>query len=420
MNICFISQEYPPDSGWGGIGTYVYMISHALAEQGHHVDVIARATHSDGETEWVNGNLHIHRVWGKVYSFLRTNVWNLYRYFPSTMERPLGWGYGAYKKLQQLLQQRELDIVEAPEHNADAFIYALSRKLRITHLSKDGNKRTKLIVKLHMPMLYHWKINDFPITRDIKLFNMLERWTTIQADCVTSPSRSLAEIVSKLWSFPLEKIHILPYPINHNLFTPDSSCQAIPATVLFVGRLEPRKGIDVLVEAFKKVLEHCPQTKLRLVGGDHIYFVDGKQHVFTEDLQKKVQRDHLQSSVEFVGKVDLTKLPRYYQAGTICVVPSRFDNLPNVCLEAMACGKPVVASICGGLPEMIEDGVHGLLVPPEDSQQLSEALITLLKNPAMAANMGQNARKRIERVYAKDVIATKTAEFYASVLENKT
>jgi len=416
MNICFISQEYPPESGWGGIGTYVYMISHALAERGHNVDVIARAITSEEETTLLNGKLRIHRVYGKSYPLLQKKFFNVYRHIPITLDRPLGWGNKAYKQLRQLFNEKHIDIIEVPEHNADGFVYALTRFLSIKRILNRSHKKPKLVVKLHMPMLYHWKINDFPLTRDIKLFNALERWTTFHADCVTSPSRKLSEIVSTLWNFPLEKISILPYPINHELFIPDSSCQHNPHTILFVGRLEPRKGVDILVEAFKKVVESYPQAKLRLVGGDHIYFVKRKPHSFTEYLQQKVRDDHIESSVEFVGKVDLTQLPRYYQESSICVVPSRFDNLPNVCLEAMASGKPVVASKCGGLPEMIEDGVHGLLVPPEEPQQLSEALITLFKDKKRAAEMGKNARKRVETVYAKNVIALKTAEFYSTLL----
>jgi len=138
---------------------------------------------------------------------------------------------------------------------------------------------------------------------------------------------------------------------------------------------------------------------------------DGKHSSFVDYLRTKL--GDAGESVKFVGRVDREELVGYYQRSEICVIPSVvFENFPYTCLEAMACGKPVVASDCGGIREMIEDGVNGLLVPPGDVVALSEALIRLLTDRSLSLEMGRRARERVERLYSRKAVVGKILEVY--------
>ena len=416
FNLCFISQEYPPDTGWGGIGTYTHNIARGLAELGHHVHVITRAVTTDGTTEWYDGRLRIHRVWHKDYPILRTfplKYAHGYVRWPYTLDRPFGWGYGASKFFGRLTQETPIDVVEAPEHNADGLIQALSRWLKHGFAHK---KCPKAVVKLHLPMLRYYALNNFPVTQDIQIINALERWTTTQADAITSPSRELAEIMTAAWRLRSGAITILPNPLDDDFFVPNPAMSSDEPIITFVGRLEPQKGVETLIAAFNMVLQDAPQAKLRLIGADQNIVIDGKPSSYQADLQHKLAELRIAASVEFVGKVPRSELPRYYQQSRVCAVPSKFENFPNVCLEAMACGRPVIASRVGGIPEIIEDRKQGLLVSSEDSEQFAEAILSLLRNREFAEHLGRAARKRIETKYSIKIIAQQTAQFYEALL----
>lgn len=411
MRIGFLSQEYPPDTGWGGIGTYVYNMAHGLAESGHHVDVITRAVTKDGMVEEGHeGRLRVYRVWPKHYALLNSRSLKLYARFHHVLNRPLGWGYGAYKRLQALSQEQPFDMIEVADHNADGFVFALFRHFKRTYA-------TPLVVKIHVPMLYYHQLNNLKVTLDIRILNMLERQVLALADAITSPSQKMAEIATNLWKLSQRNIEIVPNPIDDDFFVPGTSAPLVPHIVLFVGRLDPQKGVEVLLDAFFRVRQQVPDACLHVVGDDAILWENGRAKSYQAELLQRCQDIGIQDAVRFLGKIARDQLPQLYQQSTVCVIPSKFENFPTVCLEAMACGKPVVASRCGGIPEMIRDGEDGWLVPPENAIAFSEALVNVLKNPSSAAIFGQNARKRIESHYAKRIISQQTVEYYMNTLE---
>jgi glycogen(starch) synthase len=418
MNICFISQEFPPDTGWGGIGTYVYNISRGLAEIGHHVDVITRAISTDGTVESHNGRLRIHRVWHKDYPWLRKQPLSslkLYPFFYHVLDRPLGWGYGAYKHLQRLCKEKQIDIIEVAEHNADGFIYTVAKFMFGKHINAP-----KFVIKLHIPMLYYYRLNQYRVTLDIKILDTLERWTTYYADGITSPSRQMATIVSEMWRLHQKKITVLPHPVDESLFIPDIPIRRDDECILFVGRLEKQKGVDLLIEAFQTVRRKRPQAKLLLVGGDRLFKKNGEICSYKAYLQQKLRDASLEvgASIQFVGQVEREHLPAYYQKGSVCIVPSEFESFSYVCVEAMACGRPIIANNSGGTAEIIEHGKNGLLIPSGNPNILAENIIYLLEHPDLAENMGQEARKRVEHNYSKHAIAQRTAQFYQSLCES--
>lgn len=178
--------------------------------------------------------------------------------------------------------------------------------------------------------------------------------------------------------------------------------------ILFVGNLASRKGLDILVKAMPKIIKKNPDTELVFVGS-------GWMKEKLERLSKKIG---VEKSVEFAGFIKENLKPLYYKAADIFVLPSTStsESFGIVNLEAMACGVSIVASRIGGVPNVVKNGQNGLLVPPGDSEALTDAIIYLLENEDVREKMGRNGRKKVED-YSWDKIAEKTEKVYEIVIE---
>jgi phosphatidylinositol alpha-mannosyltransferase len=178
-------------------------------------------------------------------------------------------------------------------------------------------------------------------------------------------------------------------------------------TVLFVGRLEPRKGLAYLVRAFLRLKPRFPRLRLLVVGRDD----RGQQ-----DKAMAMVPPRLRTDLVFVGSVPQADLPSYYASADVFCAPSLGgESFGIVLAEAMAVGLPVVCSDIGGYRDVVRDGTDGLLVPPRDPEALAEALAGLLDNPARLASMGQ-AAATAARGYAWEVVAGQVAEVYRTAL----
>jgi D-inositol-3-phosphate glycosyltransferase len=158
--------------------------------------------------------------------------------------------------------------------------------------------------------------------------------------------------------------------------------------ILFVGRLEPLKGLDSLFRAVAS-LEHPSAITLNVVGGD-------ENSLEKSRLQELADRMQLTESVRFIGSVSQDELPIHYNAADVCVLPSHYESFGLAALEAAACGRPVIASEVGGLPSIVKSGSTGYLVPPKQSDIMAERLCELLNDDVLRSRMGVFARKHAE------------------------
>ena len=187
--------------------------------------------------------------------------------------------------------------------------------------------------------------------------------------------------------------------------------------VLFVGRLTPHKGVDVLIRALP------PDARLTVIGSE------GQDPSPPEsDYPKLLRTLAAGRPVEFLGAIDDDELARRYRTASVLVIPSVertcygrriavSELLGLVALEAMASGTPVIASRVGGLPEIVEDGVTGYLVPPGDVASLRRRISDVLDDPAMAAELGSNARERVVTELSWDRCAERCLEAYRELLD---
>jgi glycosyltransferase involved in cell wall biosynthesis len=156
--------------------------------------------------------------------------------------------------------------------------------------------------------------------------------------------------------------------------------------ILFAGVLTPLKGIHHLLHAFAKVAQEFPEVRLEIVGRD-------ENSEYAEELRQKVLRLGLNGRVSFVGEVSQAELADRMRRACVFVLPSLSEGLGRVVVEAMATGTPVIGSHVGGIPEMVQEGLTGFLVPPGDEEALAERLRWVLKHPQEAKAMGHRARE---------------------------
>ena len=181
--------------------------------------------------------------------------------------------------------------------------------------------------------------------------------------------------------------------------------------IIYHGDIKPSDGVDILFNAFKKVLIEVPKAKLLILGGGGYYF---------NNLKKIGRELGIDSSTIYTGWVDHREVPMYLTASNIGAMPMR-ATLNHQCylsfklFEYWASGKPVVTTKLKAISQIVKNGYNGLIVEPESVDELSEALIYLLKHPIKAQELGKNGRKLIEEKFDWDLLMEKEAKFYKNI-----
>ncbi|MNX65907.1 D-inositol 3-phosphate glycosyltransferase [compost metagenome] len=184
---------------------------------------------------------------------------------------------------------------------------------------------------------------------------------------------------------------------------------ATKTLALFVGRIERRKGVDVLVEAFAAAAAKVSGLHLAVAGGDTMTAPDGKS--LREHLASRLTGAGVAHRVHWLGPRDHRELPELYAGCDFFVAPSRLEPFGLVYLEAMAAGRPVIGCAAGGVPEIVQDGMQGVLVPPANPEALAEALVLLATDAGRRRAMGERARERA-LTFDHRVLASRTAACY--------
>jgi len=219
---------------------------------------------------------------------------------------------------------------------------------------------------------------------------LLGRWTARAADLVLAPSRTTAAEIAR--DYDVELPRVLPNATGGVTVEPRPLPLEVPVAeppLLFVGRLRLRKGVEILLRALREMAREEPSARLLIAG-------EGEHRAALEDEARRLQ---LGERVRFLGRVDAGQVRTLLGLARALVVPSVYEGMPLVVLEAMEAGRPIVASRVSGIPEVVVDGETGWLVPAEDSQALATALVELYSDPAAAAGRGAAGRDRLEKCY---------------------
>ena len=400
LGLLFLTQTYPRFEG-DTAGPFIRDLARGLVRRGDRVTVLT--PHAEGvPAAWEDGGV-------EVLSF---------RYAPESREV---LGYGRSLEADERVKGRTL--VAAPLY-ALAARRAIRRQLRrrsfdLVHahwivpngvVAAAADRNTPLAIGLHGSDVF---------LAEKKRVRAFARWALSRSRLLTGCSPELVDRVRAL-GFPAERSRVIPYGVDVETFSPDPARRGIwrerlgiPETaplLLGVGRMATKKGFQVLIEILPALLGEFPDLRVVLAGGGDLL------DRFREAARPWADRIH------FPGSVLRDTLPDLYRAADLFTLPAvhdakgNVDGLPNVILEAMASGLPVVASGISGIPLAVEDGRTGLLVPEGAPAALLAALRRLLADPAAAREMGVRGRHKALTELTWDTVAARYREGYLTAL----
>ncbi len=248
-----------------------------------------------------------------------------------------------------------------------------------------------------------------------KYFHYVEMITSFMVDHYVAVSESVKRYIIDKSRISDEKISVIYNGVNFkNQDDPHEQNVKIPFKVenedrllMTVGRLHVQKGHCYLIKAISKVQKEFPKVKLLVIG-------KGEEE---NNLKKLVKTLDLTDKIVFIGlSSDIEKI---LAIAELFLLPSLWEGLPNALLEAMAAGKPVLATEVGGIPELVVRGETGILIPPRDSDVLATAIIDLLRNKLKAKDMGEAGRTRAEEHFSIQKMIEKTGSLYQKLLKEK-
>lgn len=396
--ICFVTQDYPPGQN-GGIARNIAQLARSLVADGHSVHVLTKARGAD--TVDFEDGVWVHRV--------------EVRSHPKPAPSPIAplavpshiWDYGQtmIEQVRAIDAKRKVDVVYAPLWDCEPLAFLLSGEFPLI-VALQTTMRFWLESQPQKGADKAW-MADFgdPILA-------MEKLILSQTGMMHANSRAIVRDIVEKYGLPLDEDRLFYSPHGMADWVADgaasSPCPTGGTRILFVGRLETRKGIDTLLEAAPKLLAKHGDAVLDIVGDDTIPRADGT--TYKDEFLKRALAPSLRDRIRFHGRVDEDRLRAFYRDCDIFVAPSRYESFGLVFLEAMVFGKPVVAGNAGGAPEVVTHGKTGLLVAPGDAEALHAALDRLVSDPTLRAGMGEAARQDYEarftdRVMVRDVIA---------------
>lgn len=382
MRICHVAPELlpvPPTKG-GAIERWIRDAATRLAGRGHEVHVISRDGGAGAGDQTIDG-VRYHYV--KI---------------PPTIDRGLPAvllrGLWHYEGARAVLAAIKPDVVH--HHSRPGGLW----------LSKGGAPLATQVISLHS-MDYGWSFGY--ANWDRRLFNRGFKAATR----VLAVSDFIRDHTEQRYASVHSKARTIYNGVDGNLFKPPDSAppSSVEPPVLYVGRVEARKGVDVLVDAFEQIIsKQRPNARLRIVG-PHSYW-HAQPSPFYQALKERCDRNPRIELRE--PTFNDAELAAVYRDSACTVVPSTFpEALGLTSLEAQASGVPVVVSNAGGLPETVDAGRSGLVFEHGNAGQLGEAVLSIIGNAERRRDMGAAARAWVMKTFSWDVIAEQLEHTYS-------
>ncbi len=392
MKICLVSQEYPPQTGGGGIGTQTWLKAQGLSARGHEVHVVSASWDKEPRT-YLDNKAIIHRIaepdLGKI-GFELCTYW-------------MAYSMSVARKLDVLGREVKFDIIQFPEYGGEGFVYQTDTFTWRT---------AKYVVQLHGPLVMFGLHMGWPEPGSTmwQVGCFMERTSIHHSDLVMASSHSTASLCQREYGYPADKAHIIHSAVDLARF---GRCrepsEAAGPRILFVGNFVGAKGFDMLVQSVIRLRDRYPALLLRLIGkGDADHVADQKAIITAANAE---------AHFEFTGYVNHDSLPEHYAWCDIFAGPSAYEGGPgNVYMEAMAAGRPVIACNAGGVGEVVLHDQTGLLIPPRDADALEQAIIRLADDRPLRHRLGAAGRARIEEHYTVEKYVDRVETLYKGLL----
>lgn len=238
------------------------------------------------------------------------------------------------------------------------------------------------------------------------LFNLFLK----QIDAFTVLSQSSAQILES-YGIPDSKIHIIrqPFPLKETLNKQEGEVEKF--SILYIGWVQPRKGLHILLQAMPSILKVKPEAKLYVIGE----FQDVK---YERTIRQLIEENRINSHVSLLGRKPYEEVKNFLERTNVVVIPEQWENMsPVVVVEAMAFGKPIVASRVGGIPEFISDGKNGFLVETTNPSEFANKILAMLENNKRAKKMAMQAQKDIIKICNEREILNDLDRLYCSLVK---
>ena len=395
MKIALMSFEYPPETGYGGIGTYTWYHARALVKLGHEVHVLAGANEITRLRKEEHDGVKVFRFRGDGRAMRVLEQLNKLRWWWT--KNRLQNALSMYVGLRTLKREHNYDIIEMPECGAEGLL--INRLIEGT-----------TIVKCHSPARLIMPYYDVQ-RADIILCSLFEQLGMRKASAFSACSRFLAQKMRDQLGIHCP-IRVIPNGIDLELFDHAEQVNvrekfALPRErpiIFFAGRMERRKGIHLCKEIAGSILKRY-----------EVAFVFAGQDLFnymTGDLLPYFKNENLRGSMHYLGKLDSNDVRSCLSQSDIFLLPSLWENCPYACLEAMAAGRAIVSTDQGGMPELIRDGENGLLANTENPEAFISGLERLIEDGQLRERLGSAARRTIEESYTDIRIARLASAHY--------
>jgi glycosyltransferase involved in cell wall biosynthesis len=377
MNLCFVCAEYPP-ALHGGIGSVVQASARALVAQGHSVRVL--------------GTCPPHETALGYEEDQGVQVWRL-------SEHPGrgGWikdRWELYSTLRSWVSQGEIDLVEVPDWLGRACLWP--------------SLGVPVIVRLHGSATYFSKeIGDKPKA----LMQWLEKRSFHRADFCSSCSQYTAARTVSIFGTHRAQVEVIYNAVALSGF--DGRCERNRKRVIYAGTLTKKKGIIQLVRAWNDVNRQNPDAELHIYGKDPGTAVG---QPLTPRLRSLLS-DQARGSVRFHGHIVSTDLRELYRSCGAAVFPSYAEAFAMAPMEAMAEGCPVINSSRTSGRELVEDGVNGLLVDPDRTDEMAAKILSVLSDNLLADRLGEAGRETIRRQFNASELAGPLSTYYSRCIK---
>ena len=388
MHIFITTTGYGHVDG-GGIGTYVNNLVQGLANRGHQITVVSPQIQGKDSEFSQEGNI-------SVYWIPKRHTPLLERVLPG-----VGWAKDVYRVFRRVNKAHKIDVAEFPNWEAGGLFVQLLTKV-------------KTIVRVHTPYFETLQIDKGTHSLKDKSICFQERLSCQLATKLSSSTECHAGAVAKEYQMPIEAFTILPLGIldknsNQQNVVPNSGA----VKLLYVSRLENRKGTLYFLEALKVLINKGYTFSVDIIGSDRKHAPDNQSfRAYTED-----KLTELKGVVTFHGFVN--DLDEFYRNADLFVVPSIYESFGLIYAEAMMWGLPSIATTGGGIPEVVSDGFDGLLAKPKDVESLVEKIERLIVDEKLRSTMALNARKSFEEKFEQSLFVKRTESLYTNALSSR-
>ena len=379
MHIAFLTPEFPHNkvAYAAGIGTSIKNLTAALVKENTRVSVFVYGQKTQ-EIIKENG-ITIHLIKNKKYPVLG---WFFYRkYIQHYCER--------------IIIKEDISIIEAPDWTG------------ITAFMKF---KIPLVIRFHGSDTYFCHLEK----RKQKLKNYwFEKLALRNAKAFIAPTKFAGKLTNLLFKIKNKETHVIYNGLELQNFQNSSPEKYEKNLILYIGTLIRKKGVLELPEIFNKVRMEFPNAKLVLIGNDS-FDVKTNSNSTWQLMQNQFDKGDLEN-VEYLGKMPYSEVQNFIKKANICVFPTFAETLGMVTIEAMAMQKAVVNSNIGWASELIEDGINGFLVHPENHNLFAEKIKDVLRDDALALKIGKAARKKTEKSFDITIIAKQNIELYKRI-----